>query len=555
MPFRLPSILDSHRKIIFPLLLIAGFALLWTIGIGRIPLFDWDEVNFAECAREMRLTDEYLYAQIGFLPFWEKPPLFFWIQTLSMKIWGETAFAARFPNVLISLLTLFTLYRLGSHWHGSSFGITWLFLYGVSLLPSFYARSALIDPLFNFFMLLAVVMGSAGLERQRPSLHSVVCGIAAACATLTKGPVGSFLPALALATAGVMYRRLRELIRLGLIGGLSYLIIVGGWIYLLYRRGEADLLEAFWAYQWRLFSTADAGHAGPWYYHLLVLSLGMFPASWWAIGMKRIRQLPLSAQILLFLTGWTIVIFSIVKTKILHYSSLAYYGIAYMAAWVWTYRHHWIERWGWILFNIGAILFGILTVGGGILMTQTSLWMTKLRDPFVRAAIQDTPLQWSGWEGWMGLILIGGVSFLNLLTLGRWKRLILAGGLVGLWQMLTLATFAPRIELYTQGPLRRFAEEKAAEGAVVWCLGFKSYIPYFYGRMQPGMSPKLTGDPIAFQNFLLSAEVPVPVYFVSRVDRYQSFIRTYSLEVLGYAGGYVFLRPNPLRRGAIFPWA
>ena len=49
-------------------------------GLNMIQLFDWDEVNFAEAAREMSISKNYLYVQIGFEPFWEKPPLFIWFQ-------------------------------------------------------------------------------------------------------------------------------------------------------------------------------------------------------------------------------------------------------------------------------------------------------------------------------------------------------------------------------------------------------------------------------------------------------------------------------------------
>ena len=61
-------------------------ALLFIPFIGRLHLFDWDEINFAESAREMIVTKDYLTVQINYLPFWEKPPLFIWMQVLSMKI-------------------------------------------------------------------------------------------------------------------------------------------------------------------------------------------------------------------------------------------------------------------------------------------------------------------------------------------------------------------------------------------------------------------------------------------------------------------------------------
>jgi hypothetical protein len=53
--------------------------------IGSSHLFDWDEINFAESAREMILTGNYATVQINYMPFWEKPPLFFWMQVLAMK--------------------------------------------------------------------------------------------------------------------------------------------------------------------------------------------------------------------------------------------------------------------------------------------------------------------------------------------------------------------------------------------------------------------------------------------------------------------------------------
>ena len=69
--------------------------------LGQSHLFDWDEINFAEAAREMIVTGDYLRVQINFQMFWEKPPFFIWLQVLSMKSFGINEFAARFPNALL----------------------------------------------------------------------------------------------------------------------------------------------------------------------------------------------------------------------------------------------------------------------------------------------------------------------------------------------------------------------------------------------------------------------------------------------------------------------
>ena len=60
-------------------------ALLFIPFIGQVHLFDWDEINFAESAREMLVTGNFSTVSINFIPFGEKPPLFIWMQVLSMK--------------------------------------------------------------------------------------------------------------------------------------------------------------------------------------------------------------------------------------------------------------------------------------------------------------------------------------------------------------------------------------------------------------------------------------------------------------------------------------
>jgi len=57
------------------LVLVLG-ACLFIPFLGRVHLFDWDEINFAEAGREMMVSGNYLQVQIDYKPFWEKPPLF-----------------------------------------------------------------------------------------------------------------------------------------------------------------------------------------------------------------------------------------------------------------------------------------------------------------------------------------------------------------------------------------------------------------------------------------------------------------------------------------------
>ena len=59
-----------------PLIIVFISSLLFMHSLGTVHLFDWDEINFAESAREMIVSGNYMQVQINFEPFWEKPPIF-----------------------------------------------------------------------------------------------------------------------------------------------------------------------------------------------------------------------------------------------------------------------------------------------------------------------------------------------------------------------------------------------------------------------------------------------------------------------------------------------
>ena len=78
-------------------------SLLFIPFLGHVHLFDWDEINFAESAREMIATGNYFSVQINYDRFTEKPPLFFWLQVLSMKAFGINDFRQGFPMLFVEL--------------------------------------------------------------------------------------------------------------------------------------------------------------------------------------------------------------------------------------------------------------------------------------------------------------------------------------------------------------------------------------------------------------------------------------------------------------------
>ena len=66
---------------------------------------------------------------INFEPFHEKPPLYFWLQVISMKIFGISSFSARLPNAVLSVIFPVILFNIGSRLkikHLGGFGLIFL---------------------------------------------------------------------------------------------------------------------------------------------------------------------------------------------------------------------------------------------------------------------------------------------------------------------------------------------------------------------------------------------------------------------------------------------
>src|SRR5665647_270427 len=150
------SIDDKKRSNLYLTIIILSGIFLFIPFLGRVHLFDWDEINFAESSREMIVTGNYHRVQINFQPFWEKPPLFFWLQAFSMKAFGINEFAARLPNAVFGTITLVTFFVIGKKYKSAKFGFIWAIAYLGSFLPHLYFKSGIIDPVFNYFIFLGV---------------------------------------------------------------------------------------------------------------------------------------------------------------------------------------------------------------------------------------------------------------------------------------------------------------------------------------------------------------------------------------------------------------
>ena len=552
----------------YTIIILAG-ALLFFPFLGHVHLFDWDEINFAECAREMIVSKDYLRAQIDFMPFWEKPPLFIWMQVLSMKVFGVGEFAARFPNALIGVITLVTLFYVGKRIVNRQMAAWWVALYAATWLPHFYFKSGIIDPTFNLFIFIAFFQVHLMHFSERKLLHALLAGLMLGLAVLTKGPAAIVIAALALVVYIVVYLVVNK----GLEGlKLKYFVVVGicallpmlAWLITAVTANGAAygkwFLHEFITYQVRLFSTEDSDHGGPFYYHFIVLLVGCFPASAFIFQYSSRKQESSERQAdftkwMWILFSVVLVLFSIVKTKIVHYSSLCYFPLTFLAA-VQLYRLSGGQtrlKGGvkTVLLVIGSLLAIVITAVPLIGISKQKL-VPYINDPFAVGNL-SAHVPWSYTECLWGITYLVGIWVAFFLMRQNFRRGVLLLCVVQILIIqVTVIHFTPKVEAYSQKAAIDFYKGFQGKDVYVHSLGFKSYAAFYYTQKLPATNPNYRSmrvdkngkdlQPIANESWLLYGVVDKPTYFVCKVQDSTKYALLPQLTETGSSNGFVFFK-------------
>jgi 4-amino-4-deoxy-L-arabinose transferase-like glycosyltransferase len=566
-------------------ILLAVIGLLFFLPfLGSVHLFDWDEINFAESSREMLVSKNFFQVQINYEPFMEKPPLFFWLQSLSMGIFGVTEFAARFPNAIFGVLTMLSLFKIGRTLRSEKFGFIWALIYFGSFLPNLYYKSGIIDPVFNYFIfvsiyyLIRLINVNKGKEQNR---FAVLSGLFVGLAIITKGPVGLLLLVLAFLVYWAINRFKRVasvksvLIFIVTIFAVSFL-----WFgYELVQNGPWFIVE-FVKYQLDLFTTPVAGHSQPFYYHFVVVLIGCFPLSIIAIPRFFSRKeedvfdpMTIGFEKWMKILFWVVLIlFSISTTKIVHYSSMAYLPLSFLAAnYLFKLSNREMVVKKWMLFTIGffgLIFSALLSLLPIVLMKKDDWLIPNLKDPFAAAQLSvDIPI--AGWEFLIGVFyficIVVGLYFLSKLKVV--KSVLIMSLSTAFCLLIFTRVIVPKIESFTQGPMISFYERLKGQDVYVTPVNMKSYAQYFYSEVTPleendalaifkkqlleehnaNSFNDLTQENKTIFNsqvvtWLMTGNVDKPTYFVVRVHHQDKIQDNPDCEFLYEEGGFAFYK-------------
>jgi 4-amino-4-deoxy-L-arabinose transferase-like glycosyltransferase len=336
------------REVAVTTLLLGVSLLLFFYRLDSLSLFDADEPAYAEAAREMLISGDWITPHFNFQPRFDKPILFYWLVALAYKGFGIGEYAARFWSAAFATGLTLSIYLFGRQLLGQRAACIAALAFATNVGTVALARAAVTDMTLTFCMTLALfcffdVYLATDKTRERLPFAGYV---AMALAVLTKGPIGLLLPGLVVGLFLVIRRKAQAtLSRLRLLPGVGlFAVIALPWYLLVLREnGWAFIQGFFMQHHLNRYLGVVSGHVGNPLYFLPVIVLGFFPWSGtlpnafghlWTIRRRLRAELSERQELLLFLWLWCVVVvlfFSFSRTKLPSYIFPAVPALALLA--------------------------------------------------------------------------------------------------------------------------------------------------------------------------------------------------------------------------------
>lgn len=278
------SFIKKHKDVfaIFAILFVCYF--LYFFSMGNYPLIDVDETRYVAMSRDLFRAQDFLTLYLNGDYFFEKPPLYFWIESLSFGIFGHiNEVTARIPVALTAVFGVFMTYFLGSKISSKKYGMIAALIAASGFEYVVLARVAILDMLLSVCIAASVFAGIYTLfcSENYKKYFWWLAYIFAGFGIMAKGIPGASIPALTIFISYIIARKFKEIFNpLYMIPGLIFFFVVSlPWhVVMLHRYGHMFFYEYIYKHHFERFANShELGRKQPFYYFIPVFFLGFMP--------------------------------------------------------------------------------------------------------------------------------------------------------------------------------------------------------------------------------------------------------------------------------------
>lgn len=297
-------------------LLLILFLLIWFYVLGARTLVPTDEGRYAEMAREMLLTGDWITPRLNGIKYFEKPPLQNWMNAATFAAFGLGEWQARLWTGLNGLFGIALVYLTGRKLADATTGYLAALVLASSLYWAAMGHVNTLDMGLAGTMTLSlcgllIAQRDAATASERRN-WMLACWAGMALAVLSKGLIGIVLPGAVLVAYMLLQRDFGLLKRLHFgLGLLLFFAIVTPW-FILVSIHNPEFPQFFFIHEhFQRFTSKVHNRAGPWYYFIPLLLFGILP--WLGIMFQALwrgfKAQPARFQAHRMLALWSVVIF------------------------------------------------------------------------------------------------------------------------------------------------------------------------------------------------------------------------------------------------------
>jgi 4-amino-4-deoxy-L-arabinose transferase-like glycosyltransferase len=313
------------RDLVF---LTLGVALLLGPHLGRRALWEPDEGRYAEIPREMLASGDFVTPRLNGVKYFEKPPLFYWIEAGALRAFGPREWALRLPPALFALGGCLAVYAAGRRLFGRRAGLWAGAVLATSPLYCAIGHIVILDMAVSVLLtvsLLAFLLATREPRGWRRRLLLWAFWTAAALAVLTKGLIGIVLPGLVIGAWIVLARRWDALRMLLQPSGIALFLAIAVPWHLLAARANPGFAWFYFVHEHLLrYTTKIHGRYHPFWFFIPVLFAGLLP---WTLLLPRALRSALAAPaeerrktvFLILWAGIVFLFFSLSDSKLVPY--------------------------------------------------------------------------------------------------------------------------------------------------------------------------------------------------------------------------------------------
>ena len=322
------------------------FVTAWFATLEVRKLQHPDEGRYAEIAREMVATGDWVTPRLDGLKYFEKPPLQYWLTAAAFSAFGIGEWTARFVPALATALALLAIGYAGKRIASPAVGAYAALAFGGMLWPIGIAHIVTLDALLTAWLgaaLAAFLIAQCGVDNRRDERRWMLLAWAAiAGATLVKGPVAVVIPGGALALYSFTTRDFAVWRRLHLAAGLAVLLVLSAPWFIAVSLKNPEFARFFFIHEHLdRYLTSEHRRTGAIWYFVPLLLVGLIP--WTGVFMSTAwrtwRDAPRTSSAFSwprFCLAWTVFVFcffSVSGSKLPSYILPLFPAAALLIAW------------------------------------------------------------------------------------------------------------------------------------------------------------------------------------------------------------------------------